>query len=49
MEQLPSEKVKLNARFFVIVVAINQLDNCDDKAFSIHKLWLLSGGGRVSD
>ncbi len=24
------------------------LDNCDDKAFSIHKLWLLSGGGGVS-
>ncbi len=25
-----------------------ELDNCDDKAFSIHKLWLLSGGRSVS-
>ena len=26
----------------------SELDNCDDKAFLIHKLWLLSGGGGVS-
>ncbi len=26
----------------------SELDNCDDKAFSIHKLWLLSGGRGVS-
>ncbi len=26
----------------------SELDNCDDKAFLIHRLWLLSGGGGVS-
>ncbi len=26
----------------------SELDNCDDKAFSIHKLLLLSGGRGVS-
>ncbi len=26
----------------------SELDNCDVKAFSIHTLWLLSGGGGVS-
>ena len=26
----------------------SELDNCDVKAFLIHKLWLLSGGGGVS-
>ncbi len=26
----------------------SELDNCVDKAFSIHKLWLLSGGRGVS-
>ncbi len=25
----------------------SELDDCDDKAFSIHKLWLLSGGRGV--